>query len=58
MGRRRKSSFLFVLHDCVGEHGEQQKNYLGFKIALVTFHVCYYCLYVKSIFFGFKLEEL
>jgi len=31
------SFFFWVVHDCVGEHGEQRNNYLRFKIALVDF---------------------
>jgi hypothetical protein len=42
---------FFFVHECVGEHGEQQKNYLRFKIALVDFHACCYCLCVMSIVF-------
>jgi hypothetical protein len=57
MGRRGKSSFLFVVHECVGEHGEQWNIYLGFKIALVDFHAYCYCLCVMSFFFGFRLEK-
>jgi hypothetical protein len=44
--------------DCVGELGEQQKNYLRFNITLVDFHVYYHCFCVMSIFFGFRLEEM
>jgi hypothetical protein len=33
MGRKGKSSFLFVVHEFVGEYGEQRNNYLRFKIA-------------------------
>jgi hypothetical protein len=51
MGKKGKSSFLFVVHECVGEHGEQRNNYLGFKIALSDFHVYYYCLCVMLIVF-------
>jgi hypothetical protein len=57
MGRRGKSSFLFVVHECVDEHVEQRNIYLGFKIALVDFHAYYYCLCVMSIFSGFRLEK-
>jgi hypothetical protein len=49
MGRRGKSSLLFVVHECVGEHGEQRNNCLWFKIALGDFHAYYYCLCVMSI---------
>jgi hypothetical protein len=48
MGRRGKFSFLFVVHECVGEHGEQKNNYLGFKFVLGDFHVYCYCLCVMS----------
>jgi hypothetical protein len=34
MDKRGKSSFLFVVHEFVGEYGEQRNNYLGFKITL------------------------
>jgi len=37
MGRRGKSSFLFVIHDCVGELGEQQKNDLGLILPWLIF---------------------
>jgi hypothetical protein len=50
MGIIGKSSFLFVVHDCGGEHGEQRNNYVGFEIALVDFHAYYYCFCVMSIF--------
>ncbi len=48
---RGKSSLFFVVHDCVGEHGEEKNNYLGFKIALVDFHAYYYCLCVMLLVF-------
>jgi hypothetical protein len=42
MGKRGKSSFLFIVHDCVGEHGEQRNNYRGFK-----WH-CFSCFHVMG----------
>jgi hypothetical protein len=51
MGRRGKSSFLFVVHECVGEQGEEINNYLRFQISLGDFHVYHYCLCVMSIIF-------
>jgi hypothetical protein len=51
MGKRGKSSFLFLVHEFVGEHGEQRKNYIGFKISLGNFHAYYYCLCAMSIVF-------
>ncbi len=49
MGIIGKSSFLFVVHDCVGGHVEQKNNYVGFEIALVDFHAYYYCFCVMLI---------
>ncbi len=57
MGRRGKTSFLFVVHECVGEHGEQKNNYLGFKIALGDFHAHYYYLCVMLVIFWVQVRR-
>jgi hypothetical protein len=52
MGRKVSvSSFLFVVHGFVGEHGEERNSYVRFKIALGFFYAYYFCLCAMLIVF-------